>query len=288
MKRLSHFIPGRAAPLAAAFAWLMLGVAQSASAETFDCVINPSQRLRIGSPVTTTLRSVAVDRGDKVTKGQILARLESGVEEADVALNEARAGNIADVTSRAARAEFARLEADRGEALLKDNNAPRQKVEEARTQLRVAQEDLQIAMLNHRVAELELARSKTLLEQRTIRAPIDGVVVQRLLGPGEYVHQDSPIIEMAAIDPLYVEAYPSVRFYGEIVAGMSASVRPDLPNAHPYTAIVTVVDQVFDAGSGTFGVRLALPNPGGVLSAGLRCHVVMKIPAVTEVSKPDQ
>ena len=69
---------------------------------------------------------------------------------------------------------------------------------------------------------------------------------------------------------------------------MEGSVRPDLPNAHPYSAAVTVVDQVFDAGSGTFGVRLALPNPGGVLSAGLRCHVVIKIPAVAEASKADQ
>ncbi len=126
MKRLSDCIPFRNVLLAGACAWLMLSFAPSASAETFDCVINPSQRLRIGSPVATTLRSVSVDRGDKVAKGQVIAQLESGVEEADVALNEARAGNIADVTSRAARAEFARLEAERGEALLKDNNAPRQ------------------------------------------------------------------------------------------------------------------------------------------------------------------
>lgn len=272
---------------------LMLGLAPVSRAETFDCVINPSQRLRIGSPVATTLRSVAVHRGDKVTKGQIIARLESGVEEADVALNEARAANVADITSRAAKAQFAEQEAERGEALLKDNNAPRQKVEEARTQLRVAQEDLQIAMLNHKLAELDLARSQTLLEQRTIRAPIDGVVVQRLLGPGEYVHQDAAIVELAAIDPLFVEAYPSVRLYGKIAVGMTGMVRPDLPDAEARAATVSVVDRVFDAGSGTFGVRFELPNPGGVLSAGLRCHVSLDIPTGPVASdgaaaKPDQ
>jgi hypothetical protein len=69
---------------------------------------------------------------------------------------------------------------------------------------------------------------------------------------------------------------------------MTGTVRPDLPNAQPYGATVTVVDQVFDAGSGTFGVRLALPNPGGTLSAGLRCHVAINIPAVAATTKPGQ
>jgi RND family efflux transporter MFP subunit len=252
------------------------GSSFAAQAATFDCVINPSITLKIGSPVATTLRSIEVERGDRIARGQVIARLESSVEAADVALNQARAANTADVVSHAAKVEFAQAEVGRGEKLLEGNNVARQKVEELRTNLRVAQEDLQIALLNRRLAELDLERSKALLEQRVIRSPIDGVVVQRLLGPGEYVHQDANIVELAAIDPLNVEAYPPVRVFASIHAGMVGEVRPDGMADTAYRATVTIVDRVFDAGSGTFGVRLALPNPGGTLPAGQRCRVTLE------------
>jgi RND family efflux transporter MFP subunit len=256
----------------------MAPVASSAHSTpvSFDCVMNPSMRLKIGSPVATTLRTIEVERGDHVTRGQVIARLESAVEAADVDLQAERAANTADVTAKAARAEFAKSEDQRGEKLLETNNIPRQKVEELRTQLRVAQEDLQISLLNHRIDQLELARAKAALELRIIRAPINGVVVQRLLGPGEYVHQDAQIVELAQIHPLHVEAYPPVRYFGAIRIGAKAEVRPDLPDAHAFPATVSIADQVFDAGSGTFGVRLDLPNPDDALPAGLRCRVTIE------------
>ena len=248
-------------------------VLHPAGATTFDCVINPSVRLKIGSPISTTLRSIEVERGDRVTAGQVIARLEAAVERADVALGAERAANTADMSSRAARVDFARLEAERGEKLLVDNNASRQKVEELRTQLRVAQGDMQIAMLNHHLAELDLARSRAQEELRVIRSPIDGVVVQRYLGPGEFVHQDAQIAEVATIDPLFVEAYPSARYFAAIKVGAVAEVKPDLAGEAARPAVITIVDPVFDAARGTFGVRLRLPNPGEALPAGLRCQV---------------
>ena len=57
---------------------------------TLDCVAEPAQRVQIGSPVTGLLAAVEVSRGAQVAKGQILARLDSAVEEANVALATAR------------------------------------------------------------------------------------------------------------------------------------------------------------------------------------------------------
>jgi hypothetical protein len=64
--------------------------------------------------------------------------------------------------------------------------------------------------------------------------------------------------------------------YGRIQIGSNAQVRPQQPIGGSYTAIVTVVDQVLDAASGTFGVRLALPNPERQLPAGIRCKVLFE------------
>jgi RND family efflux transporter MFP subunit len=261
--------------LAGLMSQFAFGAGTAANAATFDCVINPSMSLKVGSPVTTTLQTVEVDRGDRVVKGQVIARLESSVQAADVVLDEARAADDADVAAHTAKVEFAQAEVNRGERLLETANIPRQKIEELRTNLRMAEGELQIARLNHRLMELNLTRSRALLEQRIVRSPIDGVVVQRVLGPGEFVHQDAAIVTLAAINPLNVEAYPPVRYFTAFKPGMKAVVQPDAPANKSFNAEVTIVDQVFDPASGTFGVRLSLPNPEGVLAAGLRCQVTI-------------
>jgi multidrug resistance efflux pump len=110
-----------------------------------------------------------------------------------------------------------------------------------------------------------------------IRSLIDGTVVQRMLGPGEYVRQDTPIAEISSITPLNVEAYPPVRLLGAIKVGDSGSVQPNAPIDSSYPASVTVVDEVFDPGSGTFGIRLTLPNTDRALPGGLRCKVTIAI-----------
>jgi multidrug efflux pump subunit AcrA (membrane-fusion protein) len=90
--------------------------------------------------------------------------------------------------------------------------------------------------------------------------------------PGEFPKQER-ILKLAQIDPLRVEAYAPVSLLGKVTVGMQAQIKPEDPVSGTYTAKVTVVDRVVDAASGTFGVRLELPNPDFRLSAGLKCTV---------------
>lgn len=246
-------------------------ISPAAHAETtFDCVTRPSMTLKIGTPVATTLHAVDVDRGDRVVRGQVLARLESALETADLDLHKARAGSTAEISARSVRAELARTELQRAERLLESATTSRQRVDELRAALRVVQEDLALALLNHRIAQLELTRAEAALNLRIIRSPIDAVVVQRVLGPGEYAHQDTHIVELAAVSPLYVEAYPPVRFFDLIKPAMTATLLLPARQA---------------AGSGTFGLRLVLENARGEIPAGLRCQVSFNIADPAPVSR---
>ena len=58
---------------------------------------------------------------------------------------------------------------------------------------------------------------------------------------------------------------------------MVGEVRPEAPVNGVFDAVVTVVDQLFDPASGTFGVRLDMPNPDYILPAGLRCTVRFRV-----------
>ena len=82
-----------------------------------------------------------------------------------------------------------------------------------------------------------------------------------------------PASKLAEIDPLYVEVILPVSLYGQIKNGQRAQVFPEKPVGGVYDAAVKVVDRVVDGASGTFGVRLQLPNPGYRIPAGIKCRV---------------
>lgn len=267
---------------AANFAVAVMAVAGAAGtpawSATFDCVIDPSLTLKLGSPVATILDTVDVERGDFVKQGQVIAHLTSAVEQAAVAVNAAKAESTAEIEAKQAMMEEKRGVLARKVTLQQRAYASPQDIDIAQAEYDVAVQELAAAKVAHHMAALELQRSKAELEQRTIRSPIDGVIVKRALGPGEYVHQEANIVTMARIDPLYVEAFLPVRYFGLVKPGDTASVRPDDPVGGERSAAVTIVDQVFDAASGTFGIRLALPNPDHVVPAGLRCRITFDVP----------
>jgi RND family efflux transporter MFP subunit len=239
----------------------------------FDCLIQPTQVLKLGTPIPGLLNEVLVDRGAHVKKGDVIARLESTVETASVALARARAENQSSVEAARARLEFQARKADRMVRLRKTDNVAVSTADEAETAARVAESELREAQVNLDLAKLEQARAEEVLRQRTIRSPVDGVVVERKLGPGEYAFDQAHLVTVSQIDPLRVEVFLPLSQFGRIRPGMTAEVEPEDPVGGKYTATVTVVDHVFDPGSGTIGVRLELANPGDALPAGLKCQV---------------
>jgi RND family efflux transporter MFP subunit len=249
----------------------------NASATEFECVIEPHQVVKLASPVVGVIARLDVDRGDIVRQRQIVGKLEDGVEEASLALAEARARNEYVAKSQEARLQFLRSKYKRQSELYNKAVSSQAALEEADVGAKIAEQQLKEAELNREVAYLEIRRAEEVLKQRTLRSPIDGVVVERLLVPGEYRNEQSPILTLAQIDPLRVEVYVSTAYYGQIRTGGKAEIRPEPPVGGVYTAVVTVVDRVLDAASGTFGVRLALPNPDLLLPAGIACKVLFEM-----------
>jgi len=250
--------------------------AQSASPE-LDCVIEPQQVVKLASSVVGVVARLNVDRGDRVSKGQVLGSLEDGVEEANLALAKAKATNDYTIASMQARLDFLRGKVGRTGALGAKSFASQASVEEAAAEAKAAEEQLKEAKLNLEIARLDVLRTEELLKQRRFVSPIDGVVVERMLVPGEYRNEQTPILTLAQVDPLRVEVFVPLAYFSKITVGSRARVKPDSAIGGIYAATVTVVDEVFDAASGTFGVRLKLPNPELRLPAGLRCRITFEL-----------
>lgn len=130
----------------------------------------------------------------------------------------------------------------------------------------------QAELSNRRLADLELNRTTAEVALRTLRSPINGVVVERYMHPGEFPKQER-VLKLAQIDPLRVEVYAPVSMLGKIALGMTGVIKPEEPMKGEHHGKVTVVDKVVDAASGTFGVRMEVPNADMKLPAGLKCTV---------------
>lgn len=226
-----------------------LALPRVASAAAFDCLITPDDTVELGSPIAGVMAEIAVDRGDRVTEGQMLARLSDSAERA--ALELARA-----------RAEFGERKVARNEDLYRDELISIHEKDEMETEALIA--------------ALEVREAEARLDLRTLASPLAGVVVERHVSAGEFVG-DTPILTLAKVHPLQVEVVVPVAHWGSIREGMRATVEPQAPVGGSYEARVTVVDPVVDAASGTFGVRLELPNPERKLPAGLRCTVAFLV-----------
>lgn len=223
----------------------LAGPGTASTAERFECLVEPYLEVNVSSAVEGILDQVLVDRGDFVKKGQVLATLKSDVQRAHYDLVKAKA-------------EFAARKVERNEELSRKQMISIHEKDEMETETQLL--------------KLELREAEELLKQRTIRSPLDGVVVRRFYSGGEFV-QEKPIVSLAQIDPLRIEVAVPVRLYRQVQVGMVAQVEWESPLGGELPAKVTVVDPVLDAASGTIGIRLELPNPKRQRPAGTKCLV---------------
>ncbi len=258
--------------------WVPLALAcfaSQASAATIpqlDCVVEPHMIIELSTQIDSIVDTMHVERGDLVEKDQILVTLDSEVERAAVASARARADSDAALRAGEVNVAFAERREERVQSLFQDDAISTDQFDEVETETLLARLQLNQAEEATRLARLELQRAEETLKRHTIRSPIDGVVVQRYLSPGESV-RFQPMLRLAQIDPLRVEVIVPVSAFGKIKVGQRAIVQPEEPMVGNYDAEVMIVDRVADAASGTFRVALSLPNPDYELPSGLKCMV---------------
>ena len=250
------------------------GYATPALAAEFDCVIEPKQVLEIRSPLEGLVLRVNADRGQVVKKGQELAVIDTSVDRAQAAIDKFRSELEGAVRSGESKVNLTSKKYDRAQELQKQNYLSAQARDEALNDKALAESELIVAKDNRKLADLEHNRQQAIINLKSIRSPITGVVMERILNPGELAEAGvgrKPILKIAEIDTLYVEVLLPAEAFGQVKPNMIVDVSPEIPAGSRHKATVKLIDRVLDAASGTFGVRLELPNPQHALPAGIRC-----------------
>jgi len=237
-----------------------------------NCRIEPSRVVELSSAVEGVISEVLVDKNDVVKKGDVLARLDAGLENATVALRQMQAKLNSDVEAQQLALDFSQRALERVSNLYEKKAASYSELDKVKTENAIAAQQLRQAQDRKRQADFEYKRSLADLQRRTLVSPIDGIVVDRYKEPGEHIDFD-PVLKIAQLNPLKVEVFAPAALYGSIKKGMKATITPELGTPQrTYTAEVILVDQVIDGPSNTFGIRLSFSNPNNALPSGLKCR----------------
>lgn len=260
------------------FHLLLTGLASHALAagDGYPCLIEPYQRIELRSPAEAIIDKILVQRGSRVQQGQLLVQLDVGVEEAAMAAAKYRAVMEGRVLAARDKVDFAREKARRRDELVQKKYVSVQDRDDAFGELKLAEGELAAANDDRNLASLEERRLAQVMRQRQLRSPFAGVVTDRLQNPGELAQTGEnarAILKLAQTNPLRVEVVLPVSSFGKIRVRSRAEVMPEPPLSGRFEAIVQIVDPVVDSASGTFGVRLELPNPTGQVPAGVKCRV---------------
>ena len=253
------------------------GAAAVSGSENFSCLMQPNETIKIGSSISGILHEVNVEVGDRVKVGQLLANLESGLQEVELGIAKLRAESSFEEASARSRLIFQESQVVRVEELFTRSMAAEANLDEQKTERDLAGMAVKEAQLQSSLKGMEVKRAEELLALRRIVSPVDGLVIDAIMRPGEFVHEQSVVMTVAALDPLIIEAFLPVEYYDQVKAGDTAVILPDAPVSGSYEALVKTVSQVFDAASGTFSLRLELPNTEMFLPGGHRCQLALSM-----------
>jgi membrane fusion protein (multidrug efflux system) len=193
---------------------------------------------------------LAIAEGQRVQRGQVLVRLDSSLERAELAQAEA-----ALVLSRANNA--------RAEELLRTGAGMQRQVDEARSRLRVDE-----AIVNHRRARLD---------KLTLEAPFDGVLGLRRVSIGEFVQAGAEIVNLEMVDPLKVDFRVPELFLAAVAPGQRVAINVDAYPGRAFAGEVMAIDPAVDPGGRSVVIRARIPNPDDALRPGLFARVTLTL-----------
>lgn len=220
-------------------------------------VLAPADEVRLAFKTGGVIRSIEVVQGEPVRDGQLLATLAD--DEIAAAVSQARA-----VADQAAR------DLERGRALLADEVATREQVEDLATAHAVANAQLRSALFNAKHSRIE--------------APGDGVVLRRLAEPDEQVAAGQPVLVVGNTGGGWVvRAALADRDVVRVLPGSAAEVTFDAFPDRRFAAKIIEIAAAADPQTGTYEMKLSINPQGARFVQGLVAKVVIADPDAENV-----
>ncbi len=272
-------------------------------------------RVEIGTTITGRIHKVAAREGVRVAADELLVALEqselqAAVTQARAARDRARARvqsvtTLALPTAREARTQaasnvaLAEKELKRSQELFAKGFISQSRVDEAERQLQVvrsqwaaagtqvtAQEvqgaEAQQARMQLQEADAALALAQARLAQTEIRAPAAGVVLERLIEPGDIAQPARRMMTLALDGPARLIVQVDEKNLPLLAAGRTAMAAAEAFPNERFEAVIAYIAPGVDAARGTVEVRLDIPKPPPFLKADMTVSMDLAGPVLKQ------
>ena len=210
----------------------------------------PRERITISSPVDEVVEEVLVEEGDNVSKGDVLAKLLSKKQ-------ELAAKKLDNLISKA-KFEYEAVK-----------DLYEKKIESRANYLEKK------AILGG--FEVDKLMAENDVSDRLIKSPSDGVIVYRLIDPGESAEKVKALFELIDVSSLQLVFFLSTEYLDSFKLGDHVGVEfPEVKNNSTGKAVLKFIDPQVDSRSGLFRLRFEFDNKDAKIKPGVR--VRMKLP----------
>ncbi len=241
------------------------------------------QQTSLYARINGYLKSYAVDIGDRVKKGQLVAEIDS--PEVDQQLRQARAtlGVVqAALLQAQANQDLAKVAADRWAALVKEKAVSQQEADEKRLALVAREADVEAAKAAIRAQEANVKRLEELQSFKQIVAPFDGTITTRNVEIGTLVSEGSgggarELFRMVQLQSLRFHIAVPEATVPAIRTGMEAALSFGAWPGRVFKGEVSRTSGAIDVASRTLLVEVRVANPDGALLPGMYAQVAFKL-----------
>ena len=243
-------------------------------------------QIRVSPLYIGRIKEIVVNEGDQFVKGQPLVYLQNEEIQADVdysraGLDAARRG----VDQARADYENSRRERIRGEDLFRAGSLAKQDLDRLRTKEQVALSRYQASRSSSAQVEATVRRSQSRMDEITLYAPIDGVVMSRNFEIGEVVLPGASILSIANLNSVRLNVYVPGPELSRLVVGANATVSVDGTNRKWKGKVESISDQAeftpknvqtADARARlVYEVRVRIQNPDFALKPGMPADAIL-------------
>ena len=188
------------------------------------------------------VESIAFDSGRLVQAGEVLVRLDTRQEQAQLKAAEAQLG-------------LARLNLDRARGLREEGI--------------IAQADYDRAAAEHEQAVARVGEIRATIARKTIRAPFSGILGIRQVNLGQYLTGGTAIVPLQSLQPIYVNFAVPQQEVGRLRPGAEVRVTTEGSGGGEFEGRITAIDSVVDEATRNVQVQATLPNREGRLRPGM-------------------
>lgn len=233
-----------------------------------NCTINPVQTVELSTSIAGIVEQVLVRPGDRIETGEVVARLDTELAEADLLLARTRADFAGAIRAAELQRDSLSSRVNMLEQAIESNAVSRIEYESALLEYELSIATVAQQRQDQLLAQQEVARARAILEKAIINSPVNGIVGEDLIDVGENV-LNRPVATIYVTHPMRVEAFVPVALLKKIAEYPDPEIVVDGDRQNPVSVTLDYISPVANLSSNTISIYFTLESD--TIIPGYKC-----------------